>query len=170
VNVGRGKRFFRTPAGIRCMDEGMPRRHFTVVEINRMIPELEVIFTEVIQLHAGMRRAEVRLSQLGCSATREVLSGEDDGGSPELRMAKGMLRGFYEALVDGLGRVADLGGEVKDLEVGVVDFPGRRGSEEICLCWKLGEKRLGHWHTGASGWAGRRPIDHLVPLEPSPLD
>jgi len=148
----------------------MPRRLFTVVEINRMIPELEVIFADVMQLHAGLRRAQQRVAALGGTVSREVLSGEDDGGSPELRRAKGELRAFYESLLDGLGRVADLGGEVKDLNEGVVDFPGRRGSEDICLCWKLGEKRLGHWHTERSGWAGRRPIDHLVPLEPSPFD
>lgn len=148
----------------------MPRRVFTVAEVNRLIPELERIFTDVLQLHGSLRREESRLEALGVPASKEILSGEDEDGSPAVRHSKAMFRSYYEMMVESLGRVSDLGGQVKDLETGLVDFPGRRGSDEICLCWKLGEKKVGHWHPTDTGFAGRRPLDHLVPHEPPRLD
>lgn len=148
----------------------MPRRHFTVVEVNRLIPALERIFIDVVQLHGGLRRAEAELESLGVTPSRAILTGEDDGGSPGIRRGKAKFRAHYESLLEALGRVSELGGEVKDPEIGLVDFPGQRGGEDIYLCWKLGEKRIGHWHPVGTGYADRRPIDHLVPRDRSPLD
>lgn len=135
-----------------------------------MIPELERIFTDVLQLHGSLRREEARLSELGVKPSNEILSGEDEGGSPAVRHSKALFRSYYEMMIESLGRVSDLGGEVKDLEIGLVDFPGRRGADEICLCWKLGEKSVGHWHPTDTGYSGRRPLDHLVPQDLPPLD
>ena len=59
-----------------------------------------------------------------------------------------------EALVR---EVAELGGEVKDLETGLVDFRTMRGSEEVYLCWRLGEgDRIRWWHPLEGGFVGRR--------------
>jgi hypothetical protein len=152
------------------MSGAMPRRVFTVAEVNRLIPSLERIFTDVVQLHGAVRRVEKELNGLGVKMSRKILSGDDNDGSPAIRRAKAVWKGTYEALLEAVGQVAALGGEVKDLESGLVDFPGERGSDEIFLCWILGEKRITHWHPIDSGFSGRRPIDHLVPLGPSPLD
>ena len=84
-----------------------------------------------------------------------------------LRQAKAVFRGFYEALSDEIDNIRTLGGEVKDLDSGLVDFPGKRGSEEILLCWKLGEKRVGYWHAVDGGFATRRPIDEHVSAAPT---
>ena len=48
---------------------------------------------------------------------------------------------------------------LKNLEVGLVDFPGRRNSRQVMLCWKLGEPEVGYWHDTKGGFANRRPID-----------
>jgi hypothetical protein len=87
-----------------------------------------------------------------------------------VRQAKAVFRGFYEALSDEIDNIRTLGGEVKDLDSGLVDFPGKRGSEEILLCWKLGEKHIGYWHPVDAGFAGRRPIDEQIPRVPQRLD
>jgi len=73
-------------------------------------------------------------------------------------------------LADEIDNIRTLGGEVKDLDSGLVDFPGKRGSEEILLCWKLGEKHIGYWHPVDAGFAGRRPIDEQIPRVPQRLD
>ena len=87
-----------------------------------------------------------------------------------MRRAKALFRGFYEALSDEIEKIRALGGEVKDLETGLVDFPARRRDEEILLCWRLGEKTVGYWHSVEGGFAGRRPIDDEVARAPQPLD
>ena len=83
----------------------MPRRVFTVAEVNRLIPELERIFTEVLQLHGSLRREETRLEALGVPASKEILSGEDQDGSPAVRHSKAMFRRYDEIMVESLGRV-----------------------------------------------------------------
>ncbi len=135
-----------------------------------MIPRLEQVFTQALQLRGSLRGHERRLQQVGVQLSSEVLDEEDPNESPEVRQAKALFRGYYEALADALAEVTKLGGEVKDLEQGLVDFLGRRSDQDIHLCWKLGERRITHWHTLDSGFAGRKPIDDQVPREPTPLD
>jgi hypothetical protein len=54
--------------------------------------------------------------------------------------------------------IHELGGLVKDLDRGLVDFPARRGDEDVLLCWQLGEETIEHWHGLEEGFAGRRPL------------
>ena len=60
---------------------------------------------------------------------------------------------------------------VKDLEIGLVDFPCRLGDREVYLCWKLGEPSIQFWHNTDEGFAGRKPIDEklVAQLKRSPL-
>ena len=51
-----------------------------------------------------------------------------------------------------------VGCELKDWESGLVDFPSRMDSREVCLCWKLGEEQITQWHEVYAGFAGREPI------------
>ena len=58
--------------------------------------------------------------------------------------------------------VAEMGVEVKDLDIGLIDFPTVRRGRQIYLCWKLGEgDRITWWHELHTGYAGRRPIAEL---------
>jgi hypothetical protein len=148
----------------------MPRRYFSVLEVEQMIPALERIFVHVLQLRAALRKQEQMLEKAGVRLSRDLLEEEDPRDRLEVRQAKGLFRAYYEVLGDELSKVKALGGEVKDMDTGLVDFPGKRGGEEILLCWRLGEQRLGFWHTAEAGFAGRRPIDDQVPREPTRLD
>lgn len=147
----------------------MAAKHFTVAEVERLIPRLEQIFVHVLQLRAGLRALEQKLERAGVEVTRESVF-EDQSGTLAVRQAKAVFRGYYEALADELLRVRGLGGEVKDLEMGLVDFVGRRGDEEVHLCWKMGEKAIGFWHPVGAGYASRRPIDEGIAREPPRAD
>lgn len=58
--------------------------------------------------------------------------------------------------------IAEMGVEVKDLDVGLVDFPSLHRGRPIYFCWKLGEgDRIDWWHDQETGFAGRRPITEL---------
>ncbi len=148
----------------------MARRYFTVSEVDRLVPRLERIFVHVLQLRAAMRGEEEKLERAGLSLTPEVLARTDETDSRQVRYSKAMFRGFYDALVERLAEVEQLGGEIKDVETGLVDFPARRRDQDILLCWKLGERQVGYWHTQEAGFRGRRPLDDQVPRDPGPLD
>jgi hypothetical protein len=147
----------------------MARAHFTVDEVEALIPALEKIFVQVLQLRAGLRALGTKLDRAG------VRPSGDDGadletGPPAVRQAKAVFRGLDEALSDELDRIRELGGDVKDVDMGLVDFPGKRNGEDILLCWKLGEKSLGYWHAVDGGFASRRPVDAEIASAPSRLD
>jgi hypothetical protein len=146
----------------------MARRSYTVAEVEALIPSLERIFTQLLQLRAGLRGAEAKLGEAGVAADIDDEPPADE--PPEVGQLRAMFRAYYEALSDELQRIHALGGEVKDLEMGLVDFPGRRRGEDILLCWRLGEKHIGYWHTVEGGFAGRRPIDEQIPRSPTRLD
>jgi hypothetical protein len=148
----------------------MPRRYFSVLEVEQLIPTLERIFIHVLQLRSALRQQEQLLERAGVRMSRDLLDEDDPRERLDVRQAKGLFRAYYECLSDELSKVKGLGGEVKDMDTGLVDFPGKRGDEEILLCWRLGEQHLGYWHTAEAGFAGRRPIDDQVPREPTRLD
>lgn len=152
----------------------MEVRRFTVGEVDGMIPTLERIFTRVLHLRVALSQLETKLGPAGASLVREL-----SGGAPErtevrepiaVRQAKAVLRGLWEALAEALAEIRALGGEVKDLETGLVDFLGQRGDEEVYLCWKLGERRIEHWHAIDAGFGGRQPLDEQIARTPRGVD
>jgi hypothetical protein len=56
-------------------------------------------------------------------------------------------------------RIEALGCIMKDIDLGLVDFPSAREGDPVYLCWKAGEERITHWHGVDEGFATRRPID-----------
>jgi hypothetical protein len=132
----------------------------------------------VLQLRAGLRALGQKLDRAGVKPSRQDSLDSDesefeieiDDGPPAVRQAKAVFRGLDEALNDEIERIRSLGGEVKDLELGLVDFPSTREGEDILLCWKLGEKSIGYWHAVDGGFASRRPIDAQIASAPSRLD
>jgi hypothetical protein len=64
---------------------------------------------------------------------------------------------------DALAEITAIGVQVKDLDLGLLDFPCKVESGEIILlCWKLGETAITHWHGLEEGYAGRKPIDGRI--------
>ncbi len=147
----------------------MPRTNFTVADVDALVPLLERIFIDVLQLRAGLRTLENKLERANVRMSREELL-ESDDGSPDVRRAKALFRGYYEALSDQLARVKAVGGEVKDVEVGLVDFPSQRLGEQILLCWRLGEKKVEYWHPVDGGFGARQPVDAEVNRAPQTLE
>jgi hypothetical protein len=147
-----------------------PRRYFSVSDVDRLVPALERIFIQVFQLRAAMRTEELKLERAGVRLSQEVLERDSAREPTAVKTAKMMFRAYYETLTERLAQVETLGGEVKDLELGLVDFLGRRGEEDILLCWKLGERSVGFWHAVDSGYRARQPIDDDIDREPTGLD
>ncbi len=51
--------------------------------------------------------------------------------------------------------------ELKDIEIGLVDFPAKIKGVEVLLCWRLGEEQIMFYHSRESGFMGRRPISEM---------
>src|SRR5258708_32719160 len=98
------------------------RVHFTVDDVEEMIPALERIFAQVLQLRAGLHALSQKLDRAGLSPSR-VDGAHDDASPPAVRQARAVCQGLDEARNDEIERVRSLGGQRKDTERGLADFP-----------------------------------------------
>jgi hypothetical protein len=129
---------------------------FTLKEAERTRAEVEPVLLEAMQAHRKMAELEQGLSSL---AERIMRS----GGMLVSRERAGKLRAEHDALGDAvreaLERIQATGCVVKDLDVGLLDFPARINNEEVYLCWRVGEDRIRFYHRQDEGFAGRKPLD-----------
>lgn len=51
-----------------------------------------------------------------------------------------------------------LGIAVKDLTIGLVDFPTEREERVVFLCWRMDEPAIVAWHELDAGYMGRQPL------------
>ena len=87
--------------------------------------------------------------------------GGNGGGyaASDLNAAQGELEQLGEQVAAAVNELERLGVVVKDLDLGLLDFPGLRDGEEVELCWQVGEDAVRFWHPLEAGYRGRRPID-----------
>lgn len=67
-----------------------------------------------------------------------------------------------EKAKNALSEINAVGVQVKDLDIGLLDFPCEVEGEIILLCWKRGEETITHWHGMEEGFAGRKPVDERI--------
>ena len=87
--------------------------------------------------------------------------GGNGGGyaASDLNAAQAELVGLADAAIACVQRLEELGVELKDLDLGLLDFPSVRDGREVLLCWHVGEESVEFWHGLEDGYAGRKPID-----------
>lgn len=56
-------------------------------------------------------------------------------------------------------RLIEKGIQVKEIDVGLFDFPALINGEEVLLCWREGEPSIAHYHGLHDGFAGRKKLD-----------
>jgi hypothetical protein len=128
------------------------KRLFTVDEANARLPLLRSILRDVTDLSVQMKVLYDRLIPLQTAGSGDAkIEREVASLSADLDAMQRSMRG-YEA------ELAELGAELKDAFVGLIDFPGWIDGREVCLCWKLDEPTVAHWHEVDAGFSGRRPI------------
>jgi hypothetical protein len=145
-------------------DDAPEPRIFTLKSAERVRRELESTLAEAVECRQKMTELD---DELGRVSQRITLMGgvaiphESLG---RVRLERDQLEVALRAAVD---RIQAAGCIIKDLDVGLVDFPARLNDEEIYLCWRLGEDRIRFWHRPDEGFAGRKPID---PNDPGAKD
>ena len=141
----------------------MPEKYFTLEEAQELLdyvgPHLKVARDQ-------RRRVEVLERDLAAGASRVMLLGGSIPPIVELGQKRAERDRLAGELQEAVEKVLETGCLVKDLEMGLVDFPSLRGGQEIYLCWKLGEERIQYWHGLTEGYAGRKPLDDSLPKEP----
>jgi hypothetical protein len=143
----------------------MSARYYSLSEVNALLPRVRDAFTTVMHLRARLKPIYKRLEQAGAAPDRSDFEVELPGATSEVVSDRAAFKGMIEALNEVLNEISELGGTVKDLDTGLVDWRALRHGEDILLCWRFGEQEIGFWHDMETGFAGRRPVTELAGTE-----
>lgn len=131
-------------------------KRFTLAEAQSLIPSVDPVLRKAVELKSDYAEAEEAMEAF----------------SQRIQMMGGMVVNREQALVvrnrrdtastslrEAIQELEEFGCVLKDLDVGLIDFPTVFRGREVYLCWKLGEASIAFWHGTDEGFAGRKAID-----------
>ncbi len=132
----------------------MPPRLFSRDEAEAMLPQIAPLLWKAQQLKREHDQFQEKVTALQAQAR-----GNGHGIDGELGRARQGVAQTAGAVNEIVERVARMGIEVKDVDMGLVDFRSEIGGNVAYLCWKLGEEHIDWWHELDTGYAARKPLD-----------
>jgi len=133
----------------------MPR-YFTLEQAQGLLPEVRRLLESAVESRAALARAEEEIE--ACTSRVQMMGGVRLDPEKMIELSQ-KRESSARALREAIGSVHELGVQIKDLDIGLVDFPTLYRGREVLLCWRLGEPGIGHWHGLEEGYRGRKPID-----------
>ncbi len=131
-------------------------KFFSLTEAESLRTQLEPLLIEAIEARRKIEDVDEKLDELAERIQRS-------GGLlvPYDRASKWRREHNHlaSAIRSAVERIHATGCVVKDIEVGLLDFPSRINGQDVFLCWRLGEDRIRFYHGLDEGFAGRKPID-----------
>jgi hypothetical protein len=137
----------------------MSTRTFSLAEAQTLLPILESLLKSAIQSKQLIEAVDAELQEIG---HRIFLNGGTFIRVVEVARRKAERERAVQRAKDAVAEIHATGVQVKDLDIGLLDFPCKVDGEIVLLCWKLGEDKITHWHGTEEGFAGRKPIDERI--------
>ena len=125
----------------------MPR-YFTLPEANEMLDNIRPLVDEIQEIRQVILKNQPE-------AWPAIEKSAGNGGN---RALSNMVKDF-EKLDMLVHQIQDLGVLIKDINLGLLDFPALKDGREVYLCWQYGEGDIAFWHEVEAGFAGRQPIE-----------
>jgi len=131
-------------------------KRFTLAEAQNLIPKVDRLLRRALESKTAYEAAE-RAIQEFCERIM-MMGGVVVDRRPVLEN-KARRDAAAAHLRAAIEEVQETGCLIKDLAIGLVDFPTLFRGVEVYLCWKLGEADIGFWHGVDEGFRGRKPVD-----------
>lgn len=128
------------------------KRRFTVEQANSTLPLVSRIVADVVKVHQQFADQQSKIEEF-------------KPNSKQRAEVEKVIDRTRERLVSLAEELQGVGAELKDPEIGLIDFIGRHQGRDVYLCWKLGEARIGFWHELDAGAPGRQAIETLEESE-----
>lgn len=127
-----------------------PRRHYTVEQANALVPEVRAV---LLQLAVEQRRLDAAHAEMH----RRLASDGDPDAAADASRSEAQVAEIGEGMKSLISHLEELGVQLRDPEMGLVDFPGERDGRPVWLCWRLADPAVAFWHGTDEGFATRRP-------------
>ena len=136
-------------------EDSVADQYFSPRDVEALIPTLTEIMGDVMRAQA--EAAEVR-ERFHAEQGRIAMMGGSVSDHAFWRQGRADLERVGRRIQSRVEDIERLGGVIKDLDTGLVDFPHRRHGEVVNLCWKHGETAIEYWHGLDEGFAKRKPL------------
>jgi hypothetical protein len=135
------------------------KKTFTLDEAQTLVLVLSALLKRAIDGKQLVEQTEKDFQDLN---HRILLSGGLFVDVPAMARRKAERDKAVNDIKDALAEIESIGVQVKDLDIGLLDFPCVVDDQIILLCWKLGEDKIRYWHGLEEGFRGRKPIDERI--------
>jgi len=133
-----------------------PKRLFTLTEAERARKEIEPVLVEAMGCRKKLAGLE---SDLSAVSARISMMGGVIVPYEKLAAVRLQHQQLAETFNSALSQIIETGCVIKDLDVGLLDFPAIIDHQDVYLCWKLGEDRIRFYHRQDEGFSCRKPLD-----------
>jgi hypothetical protein len=128
-----------------------PEKLFRLDEANAIVPRLGLLMER-------LQRSALRLHDEMTRLARETGIETADLTPEDLLRQRPAARLLVEEIDSLVQQIEESGVHLKDIQLGLVDFPTEREGEVVYLCWQFGEPEVAFWHRVDDGFAGRQPL------------
>jgi hypothetical protein len=138
----------------------MPKmKTFTLEQAHKLLPVLSSLLKRSIEGKRVIDQADKEFQNL---KHRILLSGGLSVDVPAVARRRAERDKAVQETKDAIAEINAIGVQVKDLDIGLLDFPCAVDDEIVLLCWKYGEDKIQFWHGQEEGFQGRKPIDQRI--------
>lgn len=135
------------------------KKTFTLEEAQTLLPVLRSLLERSMEGKKLIEQTEKEFQDLN---HRILLSGGLFVDVPKFARRRAERDKAVQNTKDALAEIEAIGVQVKDLDMGLLDFPCMVDDQIVLLCWKLGEESIQYWHGLEEGFRGRKPIDERI--------
>ena len=132
----------------------MKEHLYSIETANHLLPWLEQQFKNLRMVTGDLANHKKTLADLlrnrgnnGHSSSEEVILSTRE-----------VVDGLTANMQEVLKGIDDLGILVRNIEMGLVDFPAERDGRLIYLCWISGESTVAFWHETNVGFTDRQSL------------
>jgi len=126
---------------------------FSPEKANALIPVLAPLLEELW----GKRR-ELAIKLLEQDPALRKAGGRAGASTAERRGETRRCTELKADVVRIINRIEAYGCVVKEMDLGLIDFPALRDGRPVYLCWKAGEAGVSHWHGTEESFADRKSL------------
>ncbi len=132
-------------------------KFFSIEGANKIIPQLEEFVQRLRDLKDKILQKQVQIDTLlivGGVADPNAYSPSQNAVQKDVQELNEMVLAF-NGLVE---EINELGCQLKDPDLGLVDFFHIRDDKIVNLCWKFGESKIDSWHELENGFTARKKL------------
>lgn len=141
----------------------MAKKTFSLEEANQILDSIKNHVEDIVEINKKILHTSKDVETLFDIWGNTVMEKNNPDNNLYIEMIE---RGAFlsEELKMKINEVEETGCYIKDLKLGLIDFPYEHQGKTVLLCWKVGEDEIRHWHDIHAGFSSRKPIEDLKPV------